>query len=522
VGAVTAPTTGRRTGAAPIADVLVWDGPTIWTARAGIPRDLQQDRTMRPADRQAWRDWQGVALGQTDLPDGWAAGGLAGLITRNAARLADGGHRILLLDRAALASLTLPAPEGRQAPEGRGFADLPALAELVDAGWRTWTAHGWVNAERGTGRARIRITVGLMPWLQREGKRGRYPLIDPRDGGATALSFWHWQRLTGTPFTTAPSGVATAIVMDAHPWDRRRPKGSERPAWGPSRADLDAGRIVGPGPDAEERPLELARWWRPVPEGMRVRAYDARRAYLTGWTTVQVGRDRLQPGGPREFDAALSGWWLADLAPWTDPRIPDPAARWDDQGDEDGWRRTVWVTTPTLELLAQLHTRGVYGGFVIRDSYLAAGERLLAGPAKTLDDTWKTATAERLRPVAGQSDIAARIAEQVKLTYSGGYGLWKNPHSMIRRPDWSEACIAQFRVNLWRKLWAVGAHEDRWPVGVKTDCVYYPVSGPDDHPWTGDRKTRGIIIGDGLGQFRVEGRDMTAAEWEGVVNAEAA
>jgi hypothetical protein len=505
---------GRTATAAPTrppSAVLVWEDAVVWTCQSGpipagatppvgVPRDVVA----------SWTAWQAVDLRCNDLPDGWAADGLVGLVERNitAAQRRGERRRTLMLDGPALRRLGLPAPDGDTPPPPAGFREHPAVAALAESWAKVWTSHGWITAERGTGRTAATVTVGLMPWLLRE---RRYPLLAPRDAGTTALGMWHWERLTGTPWTTTPGGVASQIVRDAHPYRRDAPGpwwGHERPAAGTEPA------APPPWATATEHPITLTGWARPAPAGTVVRCWDGRRAYLASWTTARVAAGKLTPRGALPFDPSLAGWWLVELAPWTDQRMPHPAGVPADLVAADGTAQ-LWMTTPGLELLAQLAEDGTYGGCEVLDAWVGPKADVLGAPARVLDAVWRAADTEARGNVAGQADPAARLARSVKGVYTAGYGQWVTERSQIRRPDWAEAVIAQGRATTWRKAWRVGHHEDRWPLGFETDAIFYAVD-PDDQgdvPWPGEGRIRGIKIGAGLGEFQIKGQPIPAQKW---------
>ena len=502
-GRTARPAPARPSGPAPSpGPVLVWEGEICHVVTAGpVPGGARPAGSMAPDAWREWQGWQGMIERIPELPQGWAAAGLAGLVDRQATWAAGQkcGHVTLILDRPALVALGLPVPAGRDdAPPDAGFGELDQVADLRAQGWdRVWTARGWINARRVEASGRhIAVTIGLAPWLVRE---QRYLLINLREPGATAAALWHWGRLVGTAWTSTPGSVGTDVVANTVPggllriWRPRPTEAGQTAAWG----------------HAHEPVLTATAWRRPVPAGQVARAFDARRAYLATWTTVRLARARLRPEGPIPFDPKMSGWWLVDLAPWVDQRMPDPTGRLGDAEviDAEGTRR-AWVTTPTLELLTQLTTAGAYGGFAVRDAYVAPGEPLLKPAAEALDRTWHLAEAERVSNRCGLADVALRIGDAVKSVYSSAHSQWDSAVTRLPRPDFTAAVIAQGRVTTWRKAWRVGNECGRWPVAIATDAIYYACDPADDSsPYSG---AGGIVIGDRLGQFKV--KEAIAAE----------
>ncbi len=212
---------------------------------------------------------------------------------------------------------------------------------------------------------------------------------------------------------------------------------------------------------------------------------------------------QLQPTGPIPFDRKLSGWWLIDVPPWNDARMPDPAGR-------GPLRR--WVTTPTAVLLQELADQGLSGGFDVLDSYTGRGRRLFRGFAEMIESGYQ-ATKLTDPPVASALKMAG-AREVIGLMNTGAAKF------STHRPDWHGAVIGLARANLWRKLHRVGLQEGRWPYApplvewdtgrngqprrlatVDTDNVWYGSDNADPIA----AAPRSFVLGDRLGQFKHKG-----------------
>jgi hypothetical protein len=417
-------------------------------------------------------------------PDDTWSGGLGNLLGRVAKTMS--GEGVLLVDQAAAEALHLPYRRD----------GAPYDGPLLD-GWKMGATGPWTTFYTDTIKVHVGVTSVLTP--------DRCPLVCPLWPHDTvgALKLWHDE--TGHAWAGTPGKVGAALMRELAP--KEWVKGHHTsPSWKlandpmPGVLDGKVARDV-----ASENAFDKGLAWRAAIRHPRVEfehAYDARRMYLAAAQACeQLAPYSLKETGPIEPDPKRAGWWLLELGAWTDPRIPAPA------GPPRGEPCTVWVTTPTLMLLDWLATAGgAYQPFKVLNSYTGRGKRLLRAWGELIEKTYQRATelmserdAEQF-PTARATD-AQRVRTAAKEVYRESVGLLNSRSAAIYRPDWHYSIIAQARSTLWRKVWAIGQAEDRWPVEWNgTDTVWY-ASGTED-PEQG--KPRGIDIEDRLGKFQVK------------------
>jgi hypothetical protein len=246
-------------------------------------------------------------------------------------------------------------------------------------------------------------------------------------------------------------------------------------------------------------------WSRPL-EQPYAHGYDATRMYLAAAQACEVLAPwKLVHTGKRVFDPKRAGWWKVELGPWNDDRIPAPA------GPGESVR---WVTTPTLVLLQELQEAGgAFQSFEVIDSWTQVGKRLLRSWAETIESAYHAGKDLRIPHVSTADDWTdgLLISSAAKAAYRETIGLLKpnaGPDSSpTYRPDWHYSLIAQSRSTLWRKVWAIGLAEDRWPLTIHVDHVWYGSDDADPE----DSKPAGIALvnakghPDTLGTFKMKG-----------------
>lgn len=347
----------------------------------------------------------------------------------------------------------------RELPTGDHAKGWPAIQDARRAGWDVRDVYRWSTFRRD----RHEIHVGLRQWIE----PGYCPFLDPRPDGRPATGVTvsaglaEWQARTGVAYRGAPADAVNAVVI-AHaacfkPGTRRRME----PVWRPRTM---------PHRDAMEHAYSRGDWQRPGyrADGDWLHGYDAVRSYLAAMSCLEVAAWALTHRTSDRFDPTYAGWWLVDLAPWTDPDLPDPVG-YDPENPQqpDGSRRPALLTTPTLVLLAELGELGIYGGFRVLESWTAPAVRGIFKPAASkLEEAYRT----------GGLDVRAAV----KAGYHAAHGGWNSAASDIRRPDWDAALTALARCNLWRKMWRAAAATNPdagyWlPAFVDgIDTVYYP------------------------------------------------
>lgn len=160
---------------------------------------------------------------------------------------------------------------------------------------------------------------------------------------------------------------------------------------------------------------------------------DATAAYVTAASSVDVAHGALEHTGRRDFDPKRPGYWLIDAHPWQGSWM------WSPLGTAKHPER-VWVTTPTVQLLAHLTEVGYWPEVHVRDSWTSGARCRLRGWAERI-------MADRCAAI-GDDD---RYVE-VKTGYSQAVTLMAmDKKSLCFRPDWAQHIRAQHAANMWRR-----------------------------------------------------------------------
>lgn len=418
------------------------------------------------------------------LPGGALTGGMAKFLTGLALRLSEGATEATVLVDGLAAEMvgfpaTLPA-------NGNARQDVPAFGELAGHGWRHGVLAPFTTFYR---EGYPSLYVGIVPWIA-ELEPERFPLgTAGEDPVELSLRCYRWHVVTGTAWRGTPGVTGTGLL-------RQLGAGKGEPNWKPARQ--------APLTDAYRSEVDYTpRQWHgdaSGPQSGLEDGWDARLQYLSAAMVAELPTRAL--ARVRKFDPKLGGYWRVRLSTWNHPGLPDPA------GYERGYhagepRESVrWVTTPTLALLDQLTTEGVYGGFEVIEGYASETARVTR--------TW----AERLRDAHNLWDHTLWVAEHggggiatgqfhalkaaTKACYRETIGLFGREGGRIDRPEWQDAIISQARTNLWRKLWRVGKDTGRWPVSIDRDTAWFAI--PEDG--TPAEPIPGLDAGTGLGKFR--------------------
>lgn len=245
--------------------------------------------------------------------------------------------------------------------------------------------------------------------------------------------------------TTTPRPLYRALDMLT---DTYAPKVKGRPPfWRPRAA-----------PCADQVRVPAWSWTRPDldPEAELV-TLDVNAAYLAALSSATFAHGALVQD--RAPDGRAPGYYLVDVHPWQDPRMPSPLGL----QPADGTR--VWIAHPTLEVLQALteSEEGYWPEVRIHDAWTS--------PTSCRLRNWTTvirndrAAAVRARTAAaGRGDEAAYADadadyEAIKLGYSQAVQLMRGPQegektkSSVHRPDWYATVHAQHAANMWRRAW---------------------------------------------------------------------
>lgn len=374
--------------------------------------------------------------------------GLTGFLDRILRAIA--GVGVVLLDGWAAERLQLPVGALPEQGEGKRH---PAAVAAREAGWEVSEIHRWSMFRRTDGRE---IHVGLLEFLDQD----HYPLI-ATDGRYldTAAALDAWQDLSGgVPYWGDPGDAVNHLIQQtARPLLNRRPI---VPAWRPRPPQAVGGAFARTFCRAGfDLSADMPGRW--------LVGYDATRAYLSAMTTVEVAPLPLRATGRREFRPGIAGWWLVDLSPWTERRLPAPWGYYPDGQDRDG---LVWLTSEDLTLLSKLAGGPWWpgGGFTVIDSFTGPADRQVMRPAADrLREMWTAAAT-----LTDKNDERA-IRDTISAGYKAAHGKWRSVNGEIMRPDWAATLVATARCNLWRRI-ATAAAAGWFPAYVDgIDTVYY-------------------------------------------------
>lgn len=226
-------------------------------------------------------------------------------------------------------------------------------------------------------------------------------------------------------------------------------------------------------------------------------AYDRVRSHLPAITQAKLapllrGDEYAHYAGSDipEVSGSYSGMWRITVPEW-DSRLPSPVAAHDPGSD-------LWVST---ELIRLYHERGVVPK--VSEAWLA--------PTRTINALHTWSNQVKLWLSEGDARPAGRIPKQMYQAFAGRLSApWAaGQRNSAYRPDWGWA----IRDNAWcstvRHTYEIAERTGIYPTAVRTDAIYYPadVDVPVCQPGPGEKRTRGAIpLGDGLGQFRLEGQ----------------
>ena len=324
---------------------------------------------------------------------------------------------------------------------------------------------GWYRIQRNDYQLNVAVVDNL--------DTHRFPLMHPTNLEITNQALRVWQLFTGRPWYLTP-GIAGSDVLEPL-LKAIKPRGARfRPReTGPEERD---GAVERPYTDDPKSPYH----WKREEDGAKyVCGYDVTRMYLAAAGNAQICPWTLKETGKIPFDPKLAGWWLIEVPPWNDDRLPDPA----------GYGPPVrWVTTPTAKLLWELEQQGLSAGFKVIDSWTGVGKGSLRPWKDIMERGYQESKAHNstLLPVAFKQAARETI------------GLFKSSTYTTYRPDWHYTIVALARTNLWRKIRLVADSEGRWPLSVATDNVRYATPVPD--PVSGCPTK--LVLGDRLGQFK--------------------
>lgn len=342
----------------------------------------------------------------------------------------------VILDRCAAKRLGLPA-KPPQAEKTR--KDHKLLQAWRSDGWHVSELSPWFTLWAP---GRPSIHFGVEPWLPEHE-------LHHEDPCNLTHRLARFQALTGVAFHGNSGLAATAALRDY--W-----KGDEpmwRPGWDKTPPALS---------DCEKAYI----WTRPGDGLAWCHGFDANRQYLAAAWNTSATMGPLRHKGSVEFNKRIPGYWLITVPVWNETRLPHPA------NYVPGAR--AWVATPTMELLHELADKGLTVAPQVHDSYLAdrAGTELFRRWVSQIEDAYQASLSDG-------SDDGEAVTGAIKGMYKFGVGMMHRRSSRVHRPDWHHSIISKARANLFRKLLAVGMYQNRWPVEVDYDKVWYESKSED-------------------------------------------
>lgn len=406
--------------------------------------------------------------GVRHLPGKLGALPTLGELLDKVAATAPGAELVVLLTTRVMAVLGLPID---RAPDGGHWVGLDTVRTFHR--WQVSRLSPWTTFHRrdpGMAGPTV-IHVGFGPWAL---TGNRCPFIAPGLSTPQCLArFDAWKARTGSAWHGTP-GVAGVTLMRANAAGVKSAASGRRqltPRW-----ILD--NLPGEPTAWAKKERDYTADWSPasLELGAHRHAYDTNMAYLAAAQVARLARGGLEHMpkllADERRERHLAGYFLADLDPWQDGRLPDPAGypgRSKRLESDYYLKRSRWVTGPTLDLLDELREAGVYGGYTILDAWAAPGFTLLRPWAELLRDV--------ITEARGAGDDATVTAG--KAAYREGLGMLARPGGLIYRPDWFCGVVAQTRANFWRKLRTTGTRTGHWPVALDVDAVTYATDQED-------------------------------------------
>lgn len=417
-------------------------------------------------------------IGETT--EGAFAAGVSGVLARMWDMLKrDGaGEGTVLVDRAAAYALGLRADSPGE-----------ALANARSSGWNTSRDVGMWTAFYAEGRPSIYIGQLDELLVDADDDPGRWP-FDGRQPVEMVAQLQRWHELTGITWQATPAVMGIELMHRTLPGYRLPGvKGVHRPAKKDLHTPADAGEAMWT-PKLWRRPMaDVSRETSGAGNVVYLHKYDKSRAGLTAAGVAKLCPPQLQRTGKLPYDPKRAGWWLISVPPWNEPRLPHPCGP-----GAIVWERR-WVTTATMDLLAELAELGEVDMPEVIDS--------LTGPARPLLLPWVRVLEEAYDAELGPDyypDDRAALRAAVKEVGTRGVGMLAHmidgkPASTIYRPDWFSSVNATKRANGYRVAYKIGKGEGRWPVWIDDDSIVYASDSED--PYSSAPATFSAQIGDG-------------------------
>lgn len=316
---------------------------------------------------------------------------------------------------------------------------------LGKQGWLTTGSGHWFTAYNPAG---INVHVGLVDALDRDEWVFGGPAVM---WDQTCRSIQEWNDRTGHAWGHSPAVVGVSLIAAVmRPWRKEGVKGN---------LAVDK-RDEHTHDSWAEHPYMLGVWGRRDPGHPKwLHGYDKVRAGLAAAGKAKCAVEKLTNGW-RRFDPKRSGWWQIETPAWNMKELPHPI------GPDAKPGQLRWVTTATLDLVADLANEGVMAFPDIIESWTAPGRPVLRPFSDLLESVYQ----ESRNPL---------VREAVKETANAGIGMLGNPDGSCYRADWLHAVQGTKRANIWRAAWRVGNAHGRYPVTIDDDKLWYSSNEKD-------------------------------------------
>jgi hypothetical protein len=330
--------------------------------------------------------------------------------------------------------------------------DHPVRRDVGAAGWKSSRIGYWSSF---WGEDRPTVYLGQLDELENRARndKARQPFGSFVED--TVAQCQQWAELTGVPWQAEPAVMGVEMMRRLFPSYRvDGSKGYRRP----TKIDERTPELAGEGmwtPDTWRGPDDS---W----SGTFLHWYDKVKAGLVAAGQAKVSPEPLRHWVRPRYDPKRAGWWLISKPVWNERRLPHPAGPYGEV-----WER-IWVTTPTMDLLAELAERGQLDMPEPIESYTGVARPVLKPWCDALWAALRAPITDRYSEV-DVTRVRAAAAEVARR----GLGMLAHRGSSVYRLDWFHAVNAMKRANTWRMADRIATGEDRWPVMLDDDSLCY-------------------------------------------------
>jgi hypothetical protein len=357
--------------------------------------------------------------------------------------------------------------------EGWSAGDVDGLGSFPDGGLAAWV-NVWIPGADGHRESPVGVHVPCLD--DRPAARWR----DASDGPELLAALVAFREATGDSYYFSPNATAAQIA-------RKHSRGLAATEL-PPPAVRDSG-------EGFRRALTVvqSRTLDDIEDShIFVHEYDANGQHIGAMGSELFGNGTATHHDAPAFDPKRAGYWrIEGLTGW-DPRMPALAL-------DDG----SWIVTATGKMLADLGCT-----FTVTEAWIYPRTHR---PLYAIYEAYRRARAQLLdaeeRGVPG-----VRIARKSLpyATFTGWLSRKEGPgegNEDLYRPDWHDTILAEADARLLRRAHRIGKATGRWPVGVKTDALFYTSDELDPVK----AAPAGLPLGLKLGEFTHEGTVPLAA-----------